>query len=39
MTTLAVTRALDRLEGSAVAQREQVIPPHLVVRATTAPPS
>lgn len=38
LTTLAVTRALERLDGSAVDRREQVISPHLVVRGTTAPP-
>jgi DNA-binding LacI/PurR family transcriptional regulator len=38
MTTLAVTRAIDRLNGTPVAHRELVIPPHLVVRGTTAAP-
>jgi DNA-binding LacI/PurR family transcriptional regulator len=37
MTTLAVTRAVDRLNGAPVARRELVIPPRLVVRGTTAP--
>ncbi|TQS46921.1 LacI family DNA-binding transcriptional regulator [Cryptosporangium phraense] len=36
MTTLAVTRALARIEGEKVPQRELVIPPHLVPRGTTA---
>lgn len=36
MTTLAVTRAIDRLTGTLVAHRELVIPPRLVVRGTTA---
>ncbi|MCV2490284.1 LacI family transcriptional regulator [Geodermatophilus sp. YIM 151500] len=38
LTTLAVRRALDRLDGVPVRQREQVVPPRLVVRSTTAPP-
>ncbi|GAA3396013.1 LacI family DNA-binding transcriptional regulator [Cryptosporangium minutisporangium] len=38
MTTLAIARAVARIEGQDVLQREQVIPPHLVVRGTTAPP-
>ena len=37
ITTLAVTRAIARLDGTAIADRELVIPPHLVVRSTTAP--
>jgi DNA-binding LacI/PurR family transcriptional regulator len=37
MTTLAVTRAVDRLNGTPVDHRELVIPPRLVVRGTTAP--
>jgi DNA-binding LacI/PurR family transcriptional regulator len=36
ITTLAVTRAIDRLDGTPVTDRELVVPPHLVVRATTA---
>jgi DNA-binding LacI/PurR family transcriptional regulator len=35
MTTLAVTRAIDRLNGMPVDHRELVIPPRLVVRGTT----
>ena len=38
ISTLAVTRAIDRLESTPVARRELVIAPHLVVRGTTAPP-
>jgi DNA-binding LacI/PurR family transcriptional regulator len=36
MTTLAVTRAIDRLNGTPVDHRQLVIPPRLVVRGTTA---
>jgi DNA-binding LacI/PurR family transcriptional regulator len=36
MTTLAVTRAIDRLNRTPVDHRELVIPPRLVVRGTTA---
>ena len=39
ITTLAITRAIARLDGTAVSDREQVIPPHLVTRSTTAPPA
>lgn len=38
MTELAVTRAVARLDGGARGDREQVVPPRLVVRGTTAPP-
>ncbi|HEX2074237.1 MAG TPA: LacI family DNA-binding transcriptional regulator [Geodermatophilus sp.] len=38
LTALAVGRAVERLDGGAVDQREQVVPPHLVERSTTAPP-
>ena len=38
LSTLAVRRALDRLDGVAVRQRELVVPPRLVVRSTTAAP-
>jgi DNA-binding LacI/PurR family transcriptional regulator len=37
MAALSVTRAVDRVDGTPVARREIVIPPHLVVRGTTAP--
>jgi DNA-binding LacI/PurR family transcriptional regulator len=36
ITTLTVTRAIERLDGTPVTERELVIPPHLVVRVTTA---
>jgi DNA-binding LacI/PurR family transcriptional regulator len=39
ITTLAITRAFARLDGTAASDREQVIPPHLVVRSTTAQPA
>jgi DNA-binding LacI/PurR family transcriptional regulator len=38
LTSLAVGRALDRLDGTPVERRELVVPPRLVVRSTTAPP-
>jgi DNA-binding LacI/PurR family transcriptional regulator len=38
ISTLAVTRAIERLESTPVARRELVIAPHLVVRGTTARP-
>ncbi len=38
MTELAVARAVARLDGTAVGEREQVVAPRLVVRGTTAPP-
>ncbi|MFG1924591.1 LacI family DNA-binding transcriptional regulator [Cryptosporangium sp. NPDC048952] len=38
MTTQAIQRAITRIEGAPVLQREVVTPPHLVVRGTTAPP-
>jgi DNA-binding LacI/PurR family transcriptional regulator len=37
MTTIAVTRAVDRITGGPVTQREMIVPPRLVVRGTTAP--
>ena len=36
MTTLAVSRAIDRLNRTPVVHRELVVPPHLVGRGTTA---
>jgi DNA-binding LacI/PurR family transcriptional regulator len=40
ITALALARAVARLDGAAdPADREQVVAPHLVVRATTGPPS
>ena len=38
LTTLAVRRAVERLDGAPVTRRELVVPPRLVVRSTTAPP-
>ncbi|WP_433305925.1 LacI family DNA-binding transcriptional regulator [Actinoplanes sp. CA-030573] len=37
MSRLAVGRAVARVEGEPVQQREQVVAPHLVVRGTTGP--
>ncbi len=39
MARLAVARAIDRIEASAIARRDVVIPPRLVVRGTTGPPT
>ncbi|UQU63197.1 LacI family transcriptional regulator [Couchioplanes caeruleus] len=39
MTRLAVARAIDRIDGNEVGHRAVVVPPRLVVRATTAPPA
>ena len=38
LATLAVRRAVARLEHEPVSERELVLTPHLVVRGTTAPP-
>jgi DNA-binding LacI/PurR family transcriptional regulator len=38
LTTLAVTRAVERLDGVPVARRDLVVPPRLVVRSSTALP-
>lgn len=38
MTTVAVTRAVDRIEAKPVAHREVIVAPHLVIRGTTRPP-
>ena len=38
ITNLVVTRAIARLDGSTVTERELIIPPHLIVRGTTAAP-
>lgn len=38
MATLAVGRAVERIDGGPVAHRELVIPPRLVLRGTTGPP-
>jgi DNA-binding LacI/PurR family transcriptional regulator len=37
MSSLAVDRAIARLDGAEVTAREIVVPPHLVLRSTTAP--
>lgn len=39
ITALAVARALARLDRTTITERELVVPPHLVVRSTTAPPA
>ena len=39
LTSLAIARAAARLDGSAIAERELVIPPHLIIRSTTAAPA
>jgi len=39
ITTLAITRAIARLDRTTVTERELVIPPQLIVRSTTAPPA
>jgi DNA-binding LacI/PurR family transcriptional regulator len=39
LTSLAIARAAARLDGSAITERELVIPPHLIIRRTTAPPT
>ncbi|MET0863918.1 MAG: LacI family DNA-binding transcriptional regulator [Nakamurella sp.] len=38
LATLAVTRAIDRLDGNPVSKREQIIAPQLIVRSTTSAP-
>ena len=38
MTTLAVGRVIDRLDGGPPGARQQVVPPRLVLRSSTAPP-
>jgi DNA-binding LacI/PurR family transcriptional regulator len=38
MTTEAVARAADRIDGAPVTRRELIVPPHLVTRGTTGPP-
>jgi DNA-binding LacI/PurR family transcriptional regulator len=39
LTSLAIARAAARLDGPAITERELVIPPHLIIRSTTAPPT
>jgi DNA-binding LacI/PurR family transcriptional regulator len=38
LASLAVARAVARLDGDQIPAGEQIIAPHLVVRGTTAPP-
>jgi DNA-binding LacI/PurR family transcriptional regulator len=38
MTELTVTRAAARITGEPILPRETAVPPHLVIRSTTAPP-
>jgi DNA-binding LacI/PurR family transcriptional regulator len=39
ITTEAVARAADRIDGAPVRRRELIVPPHLVTRGTTGPPA
>jgi len=39
LTSLAIARAVARLDGASIGDRELVVPPHLVIRSTTAPPT
>ena len=39
LTSLAIGRAAARLDSSAITERELVIPPHLIIRSTTAAPT
>jgi DNA-binding LacI/PurR family transcriptional regulator len=39
LTALAVARAIDRLDGNPVGRREQITPPQLILRSTTALPA
>jgi DNA-binding LacI/PurR family transcriptional regulator len=39
LTEHAVTAIVERLDGGRITHREVVLPPHLVVRTTTAPPA
>jgi len=38
LTSLAIARATARLDGGSIGERELVVPPHLIIRSTTAPP-
>lgn len=38
MATRAITRAVERVEGTPVGDRETVVAPRLTVRGTTSPP-
>jgi DNA-binding LacI/PurR family transcriptional regulator len=39
ISTAAITRTVNRLEHTTVTERELVLPPHLIIRNTTAPPA
>jgi DNA-binding LacI/PurR family transcriptional regulator len=39
LASLAVQRLIDRLDGTATPDREDIVAPHLLVRGTTVPPS
>jgi len=39
LTSLAIARAAARLDGASISERELVVPPHLIIRSTTAPPA
>ena len=39
LTSLAIARAAARLDGGSSSERELVIPPRLIIRSTTAPPT
>ena len=39
LTSLAIARAVARLDGASISERELVVPPHLVIRSTTASPT
>jgi len=39
LTSLAIARAAARLDGSAITERELVVPPHLIIRSTTTAPA
>jgi len=36
---IAIAGAVARLDGASISERELVVPPHLIVRGTTAPPT
>jgi DNA-binding LacI/PurR family transcriptional regulator len=39
LTSLAIDRAAARLDGGSTSERELIIPPRLIIRSTTAPPT
>jgi DNA-binding LacI/PurR family transcriptional regulator len=39
LTSLAIARAAARLDGGSTSERELIIPPRLIIRCTTAPPT